>query len=104
MHNKFYTNLRGDNVLKYISVLSTMEQNSSFCYRIVLAQMKAYAMWKQNKYNWKEIESIFIKGMPQWEDPQEVLFVETVNTPIDSYRVFPSFLLPIAIKVVSLRR
>lgn len=93
MHNKFYTNLRGDNVLKYISVLSTMEQNSSFCYRIVLAQMKAYAMWKQNKYNWKEIESIFIKGMPQWEDPQEVLFVETVNTPIDSYRVFPSFLL-----------
>lgn len=93
MHNKFYTNLRGDNVLKYISVLSTLEQNSSFCYRIALAQMKAYAMWKQNKYNWNEIESIFIKGMPQWEDPQEVLFVETVNTPIDSYRVFPSFLL-----------
>lgn len=93
MHNKFYTNLRGDNVLKYISVISTLEQNSSFCYRIALAQMKAYAMWKQNKYNWNEIESIFIKGMPQWEDPQEVLFVETVNTPIDSYRVFPSFLL-----------
>lgn len=93
MHNKFYTNLRGDNVLKYISVISTLEQNSSFCYRIALAQMKAYAMWKKNKYNWNEIDSIFKKGMPQWEDPQEVLFVETVNAPIGSYKVFSSFLL-----------
>lgn len=93
MYNPFYQNLKDDNVLKYISVLSVLEQNSSFCHRLAIAQMAAYAMWKRDDIDWCELESILKKGEPQWEDPQEVLFIETLNTPFDSYRVFSSFLL-----------
>lgn len=85
MQYKFYHNLKGDKMLKYLSYLSVQQENSSFCYRLEMALAKAYLMWKRGKYDWKLIDGILEKGSLQLEDPQERLFVETVNTPIGSY-------------------
>ena len=93
MKYKFYHNLKGDNMLKYLSYLSVQQDNSSFCYRIEMALVEAYLMWRRKKYDWELIDRIFEKGNPQLEDPQERLFVETVNTPIGSYKVFSAFYL-----------
>ena len=80
-------------MLKYLSYLSVQQENSSFCYRLEMALAKAYLMWKRGKYDWKLIDGILEKGSLQLEDPQERLFVETVNTPIGSYKVFSAFYL-----------
>ena len=93
MKYKFYHNLKGDNMLKYLSYLSVQQKNSSFCYRIEMALVEAYLMWRRKKYDWELIDRILEKGNPQLEDPQERLFVETVNTPIGSYKVFSAFYL-----------
>ena len=93
MKYKFYHNLKGDNMLKYLSYLSVQQENSSFCYRIEMALVEAYLMWRRKKYDWELIDRILEKGNPQFEDPQERLFVETVNTPIGSYKVFSAFYL-----------
>lgn len=93
MQYKFYHNLKGDKMLKYLSYLSVQQENSSFCYRLEIALAKAYLMWKRGKYDWKLIDGILEKGSLQLEDPQERLFVETVNTPIGSYKVFSAFYL-----------
>lgn len=93
MKYKFYHSLKGDNMLKYLSYLSIQQENSSFCYRFEMALVEAYLMWRRGKYDWKFIDRILEKGNPQLEDPQERLFVETVNTPIGSYKVFSAFYL-----------
>lgn len=93
MQYKFYHNLKGDKMLKYLSYLSVQQENSSFCYRLEMALVKAYLMWKRGKYDWKLIDGILEKGSLQLKDPQERLFVETVNTPIGSYKVFSAFYL-----------
>ena len=93
MKHKFYHNLKGDNMLKYLSFLSVQQENSSFCYRLETALIEAYLMWRQGKYNCSLIDKILEHGNPQFEDPQERLFVETVNTPIGSYKVFSAFYL-----------
>lgn len=93
MQYKFYHNLKGDKMLKYLSYLSVQQENSSFCYRLEMALAKAYLMWKRGKYDWKLIDGILEKGSLQLEDPQERLFVEMVNTPIGSYKVFSAFYL-----------
>lgn len=58
-----------------------------------MALVEAYLMWRRKKYDWELIDRILEKGNPQLEDPQERLFVETVNTPIGSYKVFSAFYL-----------
>ena len=93
MKNKFYHNLKREKVLKYLSYLSVLPENSSFCYRLEMALVEAYLMWKRGKHDWFHIDRILEYGNPQIEDPQERLFVETVNTPIGSYKVFSAFYL-----------
>lgn len=93
MQYKFYHNLKGDKMLKYLSYLSVLQENSSFCYRLEMALAEAYLMWRRGKYDWNHIDRILEYGNPQFEDPQERLFVETVNTPIGSYKVFSAFYL-----------
>lgn len=93
MQYKFYHNLKGDKMLKYLSYLSVLQENSSFCYRLEMALAEAYLMWRRGKYDWSHIDRILEYGNPQFEDPQEILFVETVNTPIGSYKVFSAFYL-----------
>ena len=44
MKNKFYHNLKRDKVLKYLSYLSVLQDNSSFCYRLEMALVEAYLM------------------------------------------------------------
>lgn len=90
MANKFYYKFKGDNMLRYLSYLSTLQANSRFCYRIELAIIKAYLMWRRGKYDWCAITRILEYGYHQIEDPQELLFIETVNSPIGSYKVFPA--------------
>lgn len=80
-------------MLKYLSYLSVQQGNSSFCYRLEMAMIEAYLMWKRRKYDWLHIDRVLEYGNPQFEDPQERLFVETVNTPIGSYKVFSAFYL-----------
>lgn len=93
MKNKFYHNLKKEQMLKYLSYLSVLQENSSFCYRLEMVLAEAYLMWRRGKYNWSHIDRILEHGNPQLEDPQERLFVETVNTPIGSYKVFSAFYL-----------
>lgn len=93
MKYRFYRSLRRDDVLKFISLLSVLDRNSRFCYRLIAAQLRAYIMWRRQRYDWSEIENIFVNGIPQLEDPQEMLFVETVNSPKASFKVFPTFYL-----------
>lgn len=92
MKHKFYHNLKGDKMLKYLSYLSVLQENSSFCYRLEMALVEAYLQWRRGKYDWSRIDRILEDGNPQ-EDPQERLFVETVNTPTASYKVFSAFYL-----------
>lgn len=80
-------------MLKYLSFLSVLQENSSFCYRLEKALVEAYLMWRRGKYDWLHIDRILEYGNSQFEDPQERLFVETVNTPIGSYKVFSAFYL-----------
>ena len=80
-------------MLKFISVLSANSNNSPFSIRIAYCQMAAYGMWRRGKCDWSIIERFLINGIPPLEDPQERLFVETVNTPLGSYRVFSSIFL-----------
>lgn len=91
MKNKFYHNLKREKVLKYLSYLSVLQENSSFCYRLEMALVEAYLMWRRRKYDWSHIDRLLEHGNPQFEDPQERLFVETVNTPIGSYKIFSAF-------------
>lgn len=93
MKYKYYHNYKAEDILKYISVMSVTENNSRFLGRLLFAQMKAYEMLRRKRYDWYFLESVFENGVPQIEDPQEVLFVETVNTPFGSYRVFSSIFL-----------
>lgn len=98
MKYKFYHNLKRDKMLKYLSYLSVLQENSRFCYRLEMVLVEAYLMWKRGKYDWFYIDRILEYGNPQSEDPQpkdpqERLFVETVNTPIGSYKVFSAFYL-----------
>lgn len=80
-------------MLKFISLLSTKSNNSPFSIRIIYAQMAAYGMWRRGKCDWSKIEKLLTGGIPMLEDPQERLFVETVNTPYGSFRVFSSVFL-----------
>jgi SEC-C domain protein len=57
-----------------------------------MALVEAYLQWRRGKYDWSRIDRILEDGNPQ-EDPQERLFVETVNTPTGSYKVFSAFYL-----------
>ena len=50
MKNKFYHNLKREKVLKYLSYLSVLQENSSFCYRLQVALGEAYLMWRRGKY------------------------------------------------------
>ena len=93
MAYKFFHNLRGDKMLKFLSYLSVQHENSSFCYRLETAIIEAYLMWRRKKNDWSHIDRILECGNPQFEDPQERLFVETVHTPIGSYKVFSAFYL-----------
>ena len=80
-------------MLKFLSYLSVQQENSSFCYRFETAIIEAYLMWRRRKYDWSLIDRILECGNPQFEDPQERLFVESVHTPIGSYKVFSAFYL-----------
>ena len=80
-------------MLKFISLLSVNDNNSPFSIRIFYAQMAAYGMWRRGKCDWSKIEGLLNDGIPTLEDPQERLFVETVNTPMGSFRVFSSIFL-----------
>ena len=80
-------------MLKFLSYLSVKQENSSFCYRFETAIIEAYLMWRRRKYDWSLIDRILECGNPQFEDPQERLFVEAVHTPIGSYKVFSAFYL-----------
>ena len=93
MKYKFYHDLKGDKMLKYLSYLSVLQENSSFCHRLEMALVEAYLQWRRRKYDWFHIDRVLEYGNPQFEDPQERLFVETVNTPIGSYKVFSAFYL-----------
>lgn len=93
MAYNFFHNLRGDKMLKFLSYLSVQQENSSFCYRFETAIIEAYLMWRRKKNDWSHIDRILECGNPQFEDPQERLFVETVHTPIGSYKVFSAFYL-----------
>ena len=93
MKNKFYHNLKREKMLKYLSYLSVLQENSGFCYRLEMALAEAYLMWRRGKYDWSHIDRLLEHGYPQFEDPQERLFVETVNTPIGSYKIFSAFYL-----------
>lgn len=93
MTRKFFHNLKGDKMLKFLSFLSVLQDNSSFCYRLETAMIKSYFMWKRGKYDWPLIDRILEHGNPQVEDPQERRFVEAVHTPIGSYKVFSAFYL-----------
>ena len=55
--------------------------------------MAAYGMWRRGKCDWSIIEKLLTNGIPKLEDPQERLFVEIVNTPFESFRVFSSIFL-----------
>lgn len=52
-----------------------------------------YLMWNRENYDLFRIDRILEDGNPRFEDQQERLFVETVNTPICSYKVFSAFYL-----------
>ena len=93
MKQQFFHRYKGDDMLKFISLLSVNENNSLFTIRIFYAQMAAYGMWRRRKYDWGKIENVLTNGIPSLEDSQERLFVETVNTPIGSFRVFSSLFL-----------
>lgn len=93
MKHRYYHDYRGEEILRFISVMSVTEGNSSFLGRLLYAQMKAYEMLRRKRYDWNLLERVFENGIPQMEDPQEVLFVETVNSPFSSYRVFSSIFL-----------
>lgn len=93
MTYKFFHNLKGDKMLKFLSYLSVQQENSSFCYRFETAIIEAYLMWRRGKNDWSLIDRILERGNPYFEDPQERLFVETVHTPIGSYKVFSAFYL-----------
>lgn len=93
MSHKYYHNFRGDDILKFISCLTTLDKNSSFCYRLMFAQLEAYTMWRRGKCDWAMLDGILANGNPQMEDPQEMLFIETVNSPFRSYKVFSTFYL-----------
>ena len=93
MKQRFFHRYKGDDMLKFLSLLSVNENNSLFTIRIFYAQMAAYGMWRRGKYDWGKIENVLTNGIPSLEDPQESLFVETVNTPIGSFRVFSSIFL-----------
>lgn len=80
-------------MLKFLSYLSVQQENSSFCYRFEIAIIEAYLMWRRRKTDWSLIDRILKYGDPQFEDPQERLFVESVHTPIGSYKVFSAFYL-----------
>lgn len=77
----------------FLSYLSVLKENSSFCYRFETAIIEAYLMWRRGKFNWSPIDRILKYGNPQYEDPQERLFVELINTPYGSYKVFSAFYL-----------
>ena len=70
MKNKFYHNLKGDKMLKYLSYLSVLQENSSFCYRLEMALVEAYLQWRRGKYDWFHIDRILEYGNPQFEDSQ----------------------------------
>lgn len=93
MKHRFYHDFKGEDLLKFISVMSVTVNNSRFSGRLIFAQMKAYEMFRRKRYDWGALESVLQNGIPQIEDPQEVLFVETINTPYASYRVFSSVFL-----------
>lgn len=93
MTHKFYHNFKGDKMLKFLSYLSVQQENSSFCYRFETAIIEAYLMWRRKKNDWSHIDIMLECGNPQFEDPQERLFIETVHTPIGSYKVFSAFYL-----------
>lgn len=93
MKQRFFHRYKGDDMLKFISLLSSNSNNSPFSIRLVYAQIAAYGMWRRGKYDWSKIEGLLTGGIPMLEDPQERLFVETVNTPFGSYRVFSSVFL-----------
>ncbi len=93
MKQRFFHRYKGDDMLQFISLLSVNENNSPFSIRIFYAQMAAYGMWRRGKYDWGKIENVLTNGIPTLEDPQERLFVETVNTPMGSFRVFSSIFL-----------
>lgn len=93
MKKRFFHRYKGDDMLQFISLLSVNENNSPFSIRIFYAQMAAYGMWRRGKYDWGKIENVLTNGIPTLEDPQERLFVETVNTPMGSFRVFSSIFL-----------
>lgn len=92
MKCKFYHKLKRDEMLKYLSYLSVLQENSRFCCRLEMALVEAYLMRRRRKYDWSHIDRI-LEGDNSKEDPQERLFVETVNTPTGSYKVFSAFYL-----------
>jgi len=63
MSSKFYHNLRGDDILKYLSLLSTLDSHSMFCYRLNMAQVKAYAMWRRGKFDKSVIDNVLENGV-----------------------------------------
>lgn len=93
MRQRFFHRYKGDDMLKFISLLSTNCNNSPFSIRIAYCQMAAYGMWRRGKCDWSKIERLLDDGIKTLEDPQERLFVETVNTPLGSFRVFSSVFL-----------
>lgn len=93
MAHKYHHGFHGDDILKFVSILSTLSKNSSFSFRLAQLQMKAYQAWRRGK-KWNEsLDTILDKGNPTMEDPQERLFVETVNTPKGSFRIFSAYFL-----------
>ena len=51
MKQRFFHRYKGDDMLKFLSLLSVNENNSLFTIRIFYAQMAAYGMWRRGKYD-----------------------------------------------------
>ena len=93
MVHKYYLGFRGDDLLKFVSNLSTLSKNSSFGFRLAQLQMEAYIAWRRGKKWNYSLDNVLFNSNPMMDDPQERLFIETVNTPKGSFRVFSAYFL-----------
>ena len=49
MKQRFFHRHKGDDMLKFISLLSVNSNNSLYAIRVLYAQMAAYGMWRKGK-------------------------------------------------------
>lgn len=80
---------RDESILMLFSYLETLPENSRFIIRLMYASTKSLIQLKHHGIKHNEIISLLRFGMPQLEDPQEVMFTQQVGSPYGSFTVFP---------------